>query len=79
MVELSLFIRSINQTNTTVANYSSARHGLFVEDDKSIVARVSNHQQIVFKPRLLFDAEDAAWITQILFSAAHRLPALFFL
>ena len=69
-MELSLGKVSINKTHFSIAYLLLKLHSFLINEHNTIVARITDHNQIVFQVLLLFNAENFARIPKILGSGS---------
>lgn len=73
MMELRLIVAAIYQADLAVTNLVLKLHRIFVDHHKSIVGSVGHNNQVMVQSGLLLDADDLAWVAQMLLTSGSLL------
>lgn len=76
MMELSLFVCAIDETNLTIANRVHTFHRFFVHYDEPVIRAIRNHQEIEGHIFLLFNTDDFSRVFKVLRSCIFNFLSL---
>lgn len=66
MVELNLLVVAVHEAELAIAHNTNTLEGLLVNNDYSVIRSVRYQQKIILQVLLSFNAEDLAWVLQVL-------------
>ncbi len=66
VVKLSLVVSTVHQTNLAVSDLILKSHCVFIDYNDSIICGVCNNNQVSIQAMLFLNADDFAWVPEVL-------------